>query len=266
MSETFSRGFPRVFLLTGLGACALIWIWIRLRPLRIRNQSYHVDQVIPAADRTTAVILKAKPGVDLSYAPGQFGFVRFRSQGISREEHPFTLASNPALTGYLEFVIRASGNWTRRIPDLAQGEQAFLDGPYGLFSYLCHQDAAEFVFIAGGVGLTPFLSMLRHMGTNGEQRPVTLIWSNRTRAEMICGRELERLEKTLPALRVEKVFTREPGGKKLDQQLMEQHLQPCTRTAHCFLCGPPGMMKDMQSILVRLGFSRRRIHRERFAF
>ncbi|MCF8039161.1 MAG: hypothetical protein K9K79_07580, partial [Desulfohalobiaceae bacterium] len=213
----------------------------------------------------TAVKLKAKPGKDLAYAPGQFGFVRFRSRGISREEHPFTLASNPALSGYLEFVIRASGDWTRRIPELARGESTFLDGPYGLFSYLCYPDAAEFVFIAGGVGVTPFLSMLRHMETSAEQRPVTLIWSNRTRSEMICGREIEQLEKTLPALRVEKVFTREPGGRKLDRRLLKQLLEPCSRKARCFVCGPPGMMKDMQNILVRLGFPRRHIHRERFA-
>ncbi|MFW6054375.1 MAG: ferric reductase-like transmembrane domain-containing protein [Thermodesulfobacteriota bacterium] len=265
VSESFAKGFPRNFLLSALTASALVWIWVRLRPFRIRGKAYTVDRVTPAADRTAAVGLESAPGRDLAYAPGQFGFVRFRSRGLSREEHPFTLASNPADKQRLEFIIRASGDWTSRIPNLTPGETACIDGPYGLFSYLCYPDAAEFVFIAGGVGVTPFLSMLRHMESTRERRAATLIWSNRTRSEMILGREMDRLEQTLPALRLEKTFTREPGGRKLDRRLLEQLLEPCSIEARCFVCGPPRMMKDMRTILLSLGFSGRRIHQERFA-
>jgi predicted ferric reductase len=265
VSETFSSGFPRIVLIIGLIIALLLLIWIWLRPIRRRTKEYQVAWVKPASNSAMAIGLIPQGNNDLAFAPGQFSFVTFRSAGVSQEEHPFTIASNPGISDHLEFIIKASGDWTREVACLQAGETAYLDGPYGLFSYLSFPKGQEFICIAGGIGITPFFSMLRHMHSVQEKRPLSLIWSNRSQADMVYSSEIKELEDALPSLRVHRVFTREPKANHLDQEQMDKFLEQCSRKAHCFLCGPPKMMKDMRSILLCLGFDQRHIHQELFS-
>ncbi len=265
VSETFAAGLPRNLLFAGLGAAALLWVWIRLRPLRNRKSRHEVVLVQSLAQDTTAVALQPCSDQALAYTPGQFVFVSFHSGQVSREEHPFTLASAPGGDPGLQLLVRASGDWTQTLHLLSPGDTVSLDGPFGLFSYLSCPGAEEYLFIAGGVGITPFLSMLRQMHLDRQQVRVTLLWFNQTRDRRFLDSELHQLTRELPLLHIQDIFTREKGGGKPDFQELSRRLSSCSRQAHCFICGPPKMMHNMRNRLVSLGFTRRRIHQERFA-
>ena len=85
------------------------------------------------------------------------------SRDVSSEEHPFTISSAPGDDGCLAFTVKASGDYTRALRQAVQGDRARVDGPYGRFSYVLRtQPGQPLLLIAGGVGITPMLSMLEH--------------------------------------------------------------------------------------------------------
>lgn len=269
VSDTFEQGLPRLIVLGAAGCWAVIFGWVKLKPFLHKRKPYTVIEVEKAARNTYSVTLEPQRGSVLSYLPGQFAFVSFKAENLPAEEHPFTLSSSPTWPQTLQFSIHCSGDWTRKIGLLNAGETAVLDGPYGLFSHLVRAGRQEIVMIAGGIGITPMLSMLRYMADTGDTRRITLIWSNRTREDKVYDQEFHGLEERLPGLRLIDVFTREgdqeEGSGRLDRGMLARLLADCDRRAAVFICGPPLMMKEIKGVMVRLGFKRGFIHLEEFA-
>jgi ferredoxin-NADP reductase len=203
-----------------------------------------------------------------AYAPGQFVFVSFRSRHVSREAHPFTLSSSPSRPGALEMTIRASGDWTGTVDRLAPGDRAWIQGPFGRFGHLFVPPNRELVMIAGGIGITPMLSMLRFLADQEDRRAITLIWSNRSKARLVYTEELNRLAAKLTGLRQIHIFTRENGvGEqpgRLTLNVLKDTLRSENRAVTIFLCGPPKMMKAVRSALVAMGFAPGSIRTETF--
>ena len=273
VSETFESGFPRQATFALAGISILFYAWVSARPWRNRGHPYCLTAVDKAGQEAYSLHIKPQ-GLDpmrktsrgfQRYFPGQFAFVTVCSDHISKEEHPFTIASSPSRPDKLEFIIRNSGDWTQRIQNLRPGDQVFLDGPYGLFTHLrCPLDQ-ELVMIAGGIGITPMLSILRYMADARDQRRITLVWSNKTREHIIYSEEIEDVQTRLPGLHIFHIFTAPPGGRRLDQDQLAQLLSACSREAAAFICGPPQMLTTMHSALKSIGFSKRRIFMERFS-
>jgi predicted ferric reductase len=130
-------------------------------------------------------------------------------------------------------------------------------------------EQGELLLIAAGIGITPLMSMLRHLADRRDPRDLTLIWSNRTHTDILFQDELEQMRSALPGLTVHHVLTREqdwdgPTGR-LDKDMLGRLLGGVDRGCHVFLCGPPPMMDAVERGLTSLGFSGQRIHTERFA-
>jgi predicted ferric reductase len=269
VSETFEKGLPRIFVFCAIGLYAIVFAKVRLKPIIILKKTFTVSGVDLAGKDAFCIKIQANSENTPSYIPGQFGFISFTSDNISSEPHPFTIASSPLRPGSLEFVIRTSGDWTRNIGDVQPKDTVFLDGPFGLFTHLRCDKSRELIMIAGGIGITPMLSMLRFLADTGDQRNVTLVWSNRTREHIVFSDEFALLGKSLPGLRVIHVLTEDPASNeekgRLDQARLEKLLSGCSRQSAIFVCGPPQMMKDICKALVRIGFSRRWIFTERFS-
>ena len=271
VSETFTDNWqPRLAVLVAGGTFLLIWLWIRSGGWRIRRHPYRVARVESIGRDCICVEVKPAANAPMDYLPGQFAFVTFAGQHLPREAHPFTLASSPSRPGSIQFAIRTCGDWTRQVDRLAIGDRAYLEGPFGRFSHLFTSAERELVLIAGGIGITPMLSMLRYMADHGDARPVTLIWSNRTPAHLVFSEELEGLAAKLTGLRHIPIFTDnavtgEPSGR-LDQATLQALLGETSRAAAVFLCGPPPMMKALSIDLKRLGFPTRAIFTETFGF
>ncbi|MFZ2632456.1 MAG: ferredoxin reductase family protein [Desulfosalsimonadaceae bacterium] len=274
VSDSFGTGAPRIMVFSAMGAYGLLYSWVKLRFLRIRRKPFTVSGIRPVGREAFGLTLEPESvngtaGI-FPYLPGQFGFIRITSSALSAEEHPFTIASAPTRPGSLEFVIRTSGDWTRRIGRVSPGDPVFIDGPYGFFTHLRGQTQQEIIMIAGGIGITPMLSMLRYMADKGDPRKITLIWSNRTREHIIFPDEFKALESRLRGLAVTYVITEAqdagPESGRLDQSALQRLLSGSgRRSAMVFVCGPPQMMFDITKALVRMGFLRRSIFTERFS-
>lgn len=266
------EGWPLYALFTAFGLYAVFFVWIKgIKPRLLKSRMYTVTKVTPAGKDTYAVELSPEHGEIFSYAPGQFAFVTFYSEALPRERHPWTISSTPTRPESLIFTIKCSGDFTASIGKLKPGDTAVVDGPYGLFSYPAHvrDPKGELVMVAGGVGVTPMLSMLRYMADRDEMRKITLVWSNRTETDILCREELEAIEAKLPNLSIHHVLTRQkdfqgPTGR-LDRAMMKELLSGCGRNAAVFVCGPPPMMDSVYKVLKGIGFRARSIHTERFS-
>ena len=269
VSSTFDQKIPKIFGFCAMGLCVLVFFWIRTRPLRNRRRSFLVSTIEPVGEDAMCLEIVSKTKTKFNYLPGQFSFFTFFSNHISREEHPFSLTSTPTRTSCLQFVVRTTGDWTAKLKNLQPGDRVLLKGPFGLFSHLQLPAKKEIVMIAGGIGITPMLCMLRYMADCNDQRKITLIWSNQTRKRIIFPDEFQSLEAQLKGLRIFHVLTRDPEFRgetgRLDQHKLKMLLSDCSLSSAIFVCGPHQMMKEVRRCLVCLNFSKRLIFVERFS-
>lgn len=269
VSETFEKaGLPRALVLYAAFLLAALWLWIRMRPARTRKTTYRLTRIQPAGTGAHTLELTPETTAPLNYLPGQFAFLSLASAHVSKEFHPFTLSSSPSRPQTIEMTIRSCGDWTHQIHTLQEGNRAYIEGPYGLFSYSLLPRDQEIIFIAGGIGITPMLSMLRHMADTDAQGPVTLIWSNQTRAHLFNRDQLDALAKQLTDFSWVPIFTREKTEEetsgRLDGKMLTSLLKGKNRDAAIFICGPPQMIQQVGKSLQRIGFSPRHIHTELF--
>ena len=124
--------------------------------------------------------------------------------------------------------------------------------------------------IAGGVGVTPMLSMLRYMVDADQMRKATLIWSNRTEADILCREEIEAVEAKLPNFAVHHVLSEQADFQgrtgRLNQDMLRELLSNSSHAAAIFVCGPPPMMDSVCRDLKEIGYSPRTIFTERFSY
>jgi predicted ferric reductase len=246
-----------------------LWIWVRLlRPWRLTRHPYRVTAVQREAGRTWTLTLEPEQPPVFAYRAGQFAWLSLRASPFALREHPFSFASSPTRKGSLAFTIKELGDFTSTIGTVQPGERAYVDGPYGHFGIDRYPDAGGFVFVAGGVGLAPIVSMLRALADNHERRPLWLFYGNR-RADRIALREqLDQLAGHLD-LRIVHVLSEPPGdwqGERgfISYEVMRRHLPEDLDGLHFFVCGPDPMIRLVESNLERFGVPLRRMHSEIF--
>ena len=269
VSSTFEQKLPKMIAFCAMGLCGLLLFWIRTRALRNRPKSFLVSAIEPAGEDAVCLKIVSKTNHMPAYLPGQFSFITVFSPHISREEHPFTIASALNWPASFEFVVRTTGDWTGQLKNLRPGDRVLMHGPFGLFSYLQLPEEKEIIMIAGGIGVTPMLSMLRHMADRNDRRKITLIWSNQTRKHIIMQPEFRNLEAKLKGLRIFYILTRDPeyrGEKgRLDRLKLKRLISDCGNSSAVFVCGPDQMMKEICGFLSSLGYPRHMIFTERFS-
>ena len=271
VSETFSeKGLPRDAAILSAALLGLLWLWIRSGWLRAKKNPFSVMQISSAGNGSVSVELDPVTSRPFQYLPGQFVIVSIQSKGISPEPHPFTLSSTPTRSEKLQLIVRESGDWTRNITRLAEGDRAFIQGPFGRFSHLLAHPEHEIIMIAGGIGITPMLSMLRFMVDRQDHRIITLIWSNRTREDMVYPHELDEFEEKLTGFRSVLNFTRHSQkgmySGRLNYEKLQTILHGCNRQATIYVCGPEQMMRQVIRNLKRSGFGASTIYTETFGF
>jgi predicted ferric reductase len=193
-------------------------------------------------------------------------FLALKRAGRKSEEHPFTISSSPTTEPPMTVTVKQSGDFTNTIGETKPGDVAFVEAPFGRFSY-AYAEAKAFLFIAGGVGITPIVSMLRALRDTGDERPAVLIWGNKTESDIFFRDDLAAMA---PRVRVVHVLSHPndswlgPKGYVIDD-IIQEFAADILATAEVYLCGPPPMMKSVSTALRSLGVPKRRIHTERFS-
>lgn len=247
------------------------WLYARgIRPYLLARRSFRVLSTRLEAARVWSVTLEAPSGRPFRFLPGQFQFLRFLDSNVPSEEHPFTIASSPSRPDRITLTIKAAGNFTSVIDRIKVGDRATVHGPFGRFSHDLHPDEGDLVFIAGGVGITPLMSMLRAMRDRREPRQVTLIYPSRKLDDILFILELFSLEAgQYPSLKVIYVLSQPPSwwtGEtgRIDAPRLDQWCGGLAGKAF-YLCCPPQMNVELMRGLRNRGVNQRRIHCDYFS-
>jgi len=247
----------------------LLIVHVRLyKPWAMRRRPWRVAEVRPERGNAWTLTLDPVGHAGLRFAPGQFVWLTLRASPYQVKEHPFSFSSSAEDTAQLKFTIKELGDFTRTIKTVQPGETAYLDGPYGVFSTDRHPRAKGFVFIAGGVGIAPIMSMLRTAADRGERRPLMLVYANKRWDDIIFREELEQLRERLDLDLVHVLEEPPPdwGGERghIDEALLARHLPAGRDASEYFMCGPRPMTDAAQHALHALGVPLARVHFELF--
>ena len=194
---------------------------------------------------------------NFSFEPGQAADVSINRPGWEDEIRPFTFTCLPD-DDYLEFTIKIYWDHdgvTRQLGQTGPGDELILHGVFGAIKY-----RGEGLFIAGGAGITPFLSILRGLARDRAIRGNTLIFGNKTRSDIIQEEELRRMlgDRFINILSEEQAEGYEYGF--ISRDVLEKHIGK--RGQLYYLCGPPEMVDKVSLDLADLGIGDESIVKE----
>jgi predicted ferric reductase len=231
-SSGWGRWFQALMLL-GIFAWVYRVLW---RDGVHRGRRYRVSSI--ATNGSTTSIDLVPVGRPLTWRPGQFVFVKFGSGAVS-EPHPFTVASAPE-AGPMRLVVKDLGDWSSRVSDrIAVGDDVRVEGPYGGL-HLVPRKARQVVWIAGGVGVTPFLAGASRRWKHAVPH---LFYAVRDRKDAPGLAELE--DAAADGRIVLHVCVSGEGNRLCPDHLDAVFGETGMRGAHVVMCGPDSMVRDM---------------------
>ncbi len=257
------------------GLYGAFWVgllaWVRvIKPFLLLRKAYLVEKVIPERGNAWTLVLQTMNHEGLRFQPGQFAWITAWDTPIRDHEHPFSFSGSAMDSSQLSFTIKELGDFTASIKNLTKGQRVYVDGPYGAFSIDRHPNAQGFVFIAGGIGITPMISMLRTLADRGDSRQLTLLYANKTLEGATFLEEIEKLNLMLN-LKVVHVLESPPEGWTgergfINADILKQYLPADFKQnrVEIFICGPGPMMNAVEKILTKIGVPLGDFHSERF--
>ncbi len=194
--------------------------------------------------------IKTTKPKDYTFTPGQATEVAIDKPGLEEKKRPFTFTSLPE-EKHLAFTIKCyhdHNGVTDEVDNLVSGDSLFIGDAWGAIEY-----NGPGVFIAGGAGVTPFISILKHLESKGQLKNQRLLFSNKTGKDVIMEADFQDMlgERFISTLSKEHVDGHDYG--RINMDFLKKHIQDFTQ--HFYICGPGEMVKDIAELLDKLGAS-----------
>jgi ferredoxin-NADP reductase len=211
-------------------------------------------------------------GEEVDFTPGQYFFVTLLDPPYDDERgarRHFSVVTSPNERGRLGFCTRLRESaFKRSLAELPVGAEADVEEPKG--SFLLPEDTNQpYVFLAGGIGITVFRSMLRYIAEEDLPHRVTLIYSNRDRDSTPFLDELSDLDQTRDAFQLVLTMTEDPSWagetRRIGPELLRDHLSDDLRSYAYLVAGPPAMVDAMVEMLDAEGVPDERVSADRFS-
>ena len=205
------------------------------------------------------------------YRPGNYFWVELPERGREDEKglrRHISLVTSPTERGVVGLATRIRDTaFKQTLAELEVGDEVEVEEPKG--SFLLPEDtSAEYVFVAGGIGITVFRSMLRYIADEGLPYRVTLVYSNRDRESTAFLDELEELEQRIEGLRVVLTMTDDDGwegeSRRIDAELLREHVGEL-QNKQFLVAGPPAMTEAVVDALQAAGVPEDRVLAGKFS-
>ncbi len=216
---------------------------------------YVIDSITPLTKEVTEIILATK-GERIRFQPGQFAFFTFSLANGNKETHPFSISSSQD-EKTIAITVKALGDFSAKATQLKTGSAVWVEGPYGHF--LTNQAPAQ-VWIAGGIGVTPFAS--RVMSGLQAYKQVDFFYTASDASEMVYAKELMNQSEQFTQLKLHLHATKEKG--RLTVESLKEHINNMRKRIY-YLCGPVPMMTSLRHQLIQAGVPDTQIYMEQFS-
>jgi predicted ferric reductase len=268
VNHYMSLPYQKVLWLTLTGLWLAIILYIRLvRPLIMLRRPYKVVRVQEERGQSWSLYLEPDGHRGMRFEAGQFAWITTESPFIFRE-NPFSFSiSSESKDNMIGFTIKELGDFTSTIKKLAPGDTVYVDGPYGNFSMDEHH-CEDIIYIAGGIGSAPVMSMLRTFVDRGCTKHFAFFYGNPTWDSIIYREELSEIVGKID-LNLVHVLENPPEdwqGEKgyINVDVLKRHLPENYKECTFFLCGPLPMIEAVERSLHTLEVPLRHIHSEQY--
>jgi ferredoxin-NADP reductase len=229
-----------------------------------------VSEIIDETPSTKTLRMVSEDGYLPPFQAGQYVNLFVEAQGV-RSSRPYSIASPPNQRAYYDLTVKAVPDGfvsLHLMEDVKVGDRLSSTGPMGGFFHNPLSHSNEVVYLAGGSGITPMMSMIREVTDRGLDRKMHLFFGSRNPEDIIYREELERLADQHGNLKVDFVISEPEAGYQgltgfVDGKLLQDRLGDLTKKTF-FLCGPEAMYKFCQNELEALGLRRKQIRVEVF--
>jgi len=230
-----------------------------------------IGELEKVAERTVRLklhLIEDETGLAVEFEPGQCMELEIPGTDVRRA---YSLANTGNWHGELEFLIRLQpeGKFSNYLNQQAQpGQTLNVYGPNGAFG-LQAASYSPAIFIAGGTGLAPFLSILRRMAEWGEDRAIHLLFGVNQENELFCVEELDKLQQLLPSLTVTLCVWKPAEGwsngfRGTPADALRLYLEDMPNDYDLYLCGPPLMISAATQVAISQGIDEQKIYSEKF--
>jgi ferredoxin-NADP reductase len=219
----------------------------------------------------TLLVVFDLQGAEVDFRPGQYFWVELPDRGHQDEKglrRHISVVTSPTERGVLGLCTRLRDTaFKTTLAELEVGDEVEVEEPKG--DYRLPEDTSrDYVFVAGGIGITVFHSMLRYIADTGEPYRVTLVYSNRDRESTPFLDELQELESRIPGLKLLLTMTEDDGWdgetRRVDAGMLRDHVGDLG--AHTFLvAGPPPMVEGVVEHLAGAGVPEEQVLPDRFS-
>lgn len=212
-----------------------------------------VKQIIPRVSEV--VSFRFPRPVELDYKPGQYMLVTVKSGG-KELMHPFSFSSSPTAKDFIEFTKKLTASeYSTMLKAFKPGDWARIDAPYGMFTFM--GEHKKIVLLAGGIGITPFLSICKYCTDIHLKTDIVLLYGCRNESEIVFKEELEKMAEQNPNLKVIFVLNEASSGWKskvgfINVDLVKNEV-PDFKGRVFYVCGPPVMVTAVGKVIADLG-------------
>jgi len=209
----------------------------------------------------------------MRHRAGQHYDLRLTAEDGYQAQRSYSIASEPEREGEIDITVERieDGEVSTYLHDvLVPGDRTEVRGPIGGYFVWEATMTDPLLLIAGGSGVVPLMSMIRHRAAAGAKNPTSLLYSSRSFEDVIYYQELERLHTKGGGLQVFHTLTRsQPAdwkgyARRIDEAMLKEVAQPLGRGVQVFICGPTLMVEAAANALVKIGINAGQIRTERF--
>ena len=264
---------PFRFLTTLYTVVALGWYVIYKVKVALLPKYEIIEVQMPTSD-IREVTMKPVNGKRMDYKAGQYGFFRFVKSEVTSEAHPFSFSSAPsAEKETITVMIKEDGDFTSSLDRVDIGDKVTIEGPYGNFypDEISENEDRPMLLLAGGIGVTPSLSVLREEVAKDSNRRIAFVWGLAFEDDTMYLDEMKKLDAKYPNFSYHYIYSEDevdgfPHGFIDDEFIAQEGLEDFYENASWHVCGPGPMLEASKNLLKEKNVTEEQAYIEEFSF
>jgi glycine betaine catabolism B len=223
-----------------------------------------IKEIIPRTADVNSYRFPRPP--ELTYKPGQYFFITIKQGDRELTKH-FSFSSSPTEKDHFEFTKKFTDHeYSMALKTAKVGDWARIDAPYGQFTF--EGEYPKIAQLAGGIGITPFISMCKNATDKRLSSKITLFYGCRTENDIAFKQELEKMQEQNKNLKIVFMVNEASSHWKgatgvINAEMIKKEL-PDYKDNLFYVCGPPPMVKAMETLLESIGLPKTQLKLEYF--